>query len=168
MNPVTTGLLRVVIVLLVLGALLTQLVVLPDMAWTLQASYPEAAALRVPTLVVSAIGLVPLQAVLVCVWRLVGMARRDAVFSPSAFRWVDSMTWSAVVAAAVAVGLLVWLLVQTRDTGVPPGIFLTLVGCAVLAVGVALLVVVLRGLLVKAVAWKGEATALRAELAEVI
>lgn len=167
MKPVTTGLLRAVIVLLVLGTLLTQLVVLPDLSLSLEYRYPEAAHLRVPTLVVSVIGLVPLHVVLVCVWRLVGMVRRDAVFSPAAFRWVDAMIWSAL-AAALALGLLGWLTGATQDTGLQPGIGLTLLGSAVLAVGVGLLVVVLRGLLVKAVGWKGEATALRAELDEVI
>jgi len=168
MKPVTTGLLRAVIVLLVLGTLLTQLVVLPDLSLSLEYRYPEAAHLRVPTLVVSVIGLVPLHVVLVCVWRLVGMVRRDAVFSPAAFRWVDAMIWSALAAAALALGLLGWLTGATQDTGLQPGIGLTLLGSAVLAVGVGLLVVVLRGLLVKAVGWKGEATALRAELDEVI
>ncbi|WP_285103826.1 DUF2975 domain-containing protein [Promicromonospora sp. MEB111] len=168
MNPLATRLLRLVIVLLFLGVALVQLVVLPELSAGVASSYPEAASLRVPTLAWSIAVLVPAQVVLVGIWRLLALVRRDAVFSPDAFRWVDLIVWASVGACVLALGLLSWLTVRTLDFGMQPGIGLALIGCAVLAGGIALLVVVLRGLLVKAVGWKGEAAALRIELDEVI
>lgn len=168
MNVLTARLLRLVIVLMVVGVLFTQVLVLPDTARTLTDHYPEAAHLSTPTLVTSIIGLATAQLALVCVWRLVTLVRRDAVFSPGAFRWVDLIIGAAAAAGALAFGLLVWLTVQTAETGLQPGIALVLLACSVLAAGVALLVGVLRSLLAKAVGLKGEATILRAELAEVI
>ncbi|MFI6424298.1 DUF2975 domain-containing protein [Promicromonospora sp. NPDC050880] len=163
-----TRLLRLVIVVLLLGTLLVQLVVLPELSAGVASAYPETARLRAPALVWSVAVLVPAQVVLVAIWRLLGLVGRDAVFSLGAFRWVDLMIWAAAGSCVLALGLLGWLTVQTLGYGMQPGIGLTLTGCAVLAGGVALLVAVLRGLLVKAVGWKGEATALRAELDEVI
>jgi len=102
---------------------------------------------------------------LVCVWRLVTMARRGTVFSNAAFRFVDVLI-GAIVAAA-----LVWFAVTAinapgqRDD---PGVTLIMGGIGVGILGVALLVLVLRMLLVQAVARDVEASRMRAELDEVI
>lgn len=168
MNPLATKLLRLVIVLLLLGIGVAQFAVLPELAASLAHLYPEAADLRSPALVVSIIGLVPAQVVLLCVWRLLTLVRRDAVFSPAAFRWVDAIIWAAFAACLLAIGLFAWLTGSTLDSGMQPGIALALLGCVVVAGGVGLLVVVLRGLLAKAVGWKGEAAVLQAELDEVV
>ncbi|WP_369373975.1 DUF2975 domain-containing protein [Promicromonospora sp. Populi] len=168
MNSLATGLLRVMLVFMFLGVLLTQVWVLPDISRSLADQYPEVAQLRTPILVTSIIGLAAAQLVLVCVWRLLTLVRRDAVFSPAAFRWVDVIIAAAAGAGVLALGLLLWLSGQTAETGVQPGIALMLIGSSVLAGGIALLVGVLRSLLAKAVGLKGEATNLRAELDEVI
>ena len=151
-----------------LGVLVTQLWVLPDISGSLAAQYPEAAHLRSPTLVISILTLVAAQLVLVCVWRLLTLVRRDTVFSPEAFRWVDVIIGAGAGAGMLTLGLLLWLTGQTTQTGIQPGIALMLLGSSVLAAGIALLVGVLRSLLAKAVGLKGEATTLRAELDEVI
>lgn len=168
MNALVTGLLRLVLGFMFLGVLLVQTWVLPDISGSLAGQYAEAAHLRTPALVVSIVILAMAQVVLVCLWRLVALVRRDAVFSRVAFRWVDVIIGAAVAAAALAFGLLIWLTRQTVETGIQPGVALMLVGCSVLAVGIALVVGVLRSLLVSAVGLKGEATTLRAELDEVI
>lgn len=168
MNVLVTGLLRLVIGLMLLGILVTQAWVLPDISRSLADQYPEAANVRAPTLVTSILMLATAQLALVCVWRLVALVRRDAVFSRGAFFWVDVIIGAAVAAGALAAGLLLWLTGQTVATGMQPGIALVLFGCAVLAAGVALLVGVLRSLLAQAVGLKGEASTLRAELDEVV
>lgn len=167
-NILATLLLRVVLVLMFLGVLLAQLWVLPDIARSLADRYPEVAHLRPPILVTAILALVAAQLVLVCVWRLLTLVRRDTVFSPEAFRWVDVIIGAAGGAGVLALGLLLWLTWQTTQTGIPPGIGLLLLGSAVLAAGIALLVGVLRSLLAKAVGLKGEASTLRAELDEVV
>jgi hypothetical protein len=167
-NVLATGLLRLVLIFMFLGVLVTQLWVLPDISRSLAAHYPEVAHLRSPTLMISIITLVAAQLVLVCVWRLLTLVRRDTVFTLEAFRWVDVVIGSSAGAGVLALGLLVWLTAQTTQTGIQPGIALILLGSSVLAAGIALLVGVLRSLLAKAVGLKGEATNLRAELDEVI
>jgi hypothetical protein len=167
-NVLATGLLRVVLVFMFLGVLLAQLWVLPDISGSLAVQYPEVAHLRSPTLVTAILALVAAQLVLVCVWRLLTLVRRDTVFSTEAFRWVDLIIGATGGAGALALGLLLWLTWQTTQTGLQPGIALLLLGSAVLAAGIALLVGVLRSLLAKAVGLKGEATTLRAELDEVV
>lgn len=168
MNVLATGLLRVVLVFMFLGVLLAQLWVLPDISRSLAHQYPEAAHLRSPTLVTAILALVAAQLVLVCVWRLLTLVRRDTVFSTEAFQWVDVIIGAAGGAGVLALGLLLWLTWQTTQTGLQPGIALVLLGSAVLAAGIALLVGILRSLLAKAVGLKGEATTLRAELDEVV
>lgn len=168
MNVLATGLLRLVIVFMFLGILIAQVWVLPDMSRSLGDQYAEVAHVRTPALVTSIIMLAAAQLVLVCVWRLVTMARRGAVFSRAAFRWVDVIIGAAVAACVLALGLLLWLTGQTVETGMQPGVALVLFGCAVLGAGVALVVGVLRSLLASAVGLKGEARTLRAELDEVI
>src|SRR4029078_5795452 len=102
---------------------------------------------------------------LVCVWRLVTMVRRGTVFSHAAFRYVDIMI-GAIVSSA-----LVWFAVtavnapgQRED----PGVTVIMAGIGVAILGVALIVLVLRMLLVQAVARDAEATQMQADLDEVI
>lgn len=114
---------------------------------------------------ITVVGLVTVQVALFSVWRLVTMVRRGTVFSPAAFRYVD-LVIGAIVAAAV-----VWFAVTAvnapgqRDD---PGVTLIMGGIGVAILGVALIVLVLRMLLVQAVARDVEATQLKAELDEVI
>jgi hypothetical protein len=167
-NPFVVRLLRAVILLMVLGVLITQAWVLPDIAGSLSIRYPEVAHLHAPALTVSIIDLTAAHVVLVCVWRLLTMVRTNTVFSADAFRWVDVIIGAAGAAGALTLGLLLWLGSQTTETGMQPGIALLLLGCVVLATGVALVVAVLRALLAKAVGLKDEAGTLQAELDEVI
>lgn len=114
---------------------------------------------------ITILGMVCVQVVLVCVWRLVTMVRRGTVFSHAAFRYVDGVI-AAIVAAA-----LVWFAVTAlnapgqRDD---PGVTLIMAGVGVAILGVALVVYVLRMLLAQAVARDVEASRLKAELDEVI
>jgi hypothetical protein len=122
------------------------------------ADAPEVAHLRWPLGIVAVLGLATVEVALVCVWRLLTMARRDTVFSHAAFRWVDVIIGSAVAAWLLAIVLA---FVLAPGEAVAPGVVLIVVVAGVAAAGVALLVLVLRALLKQAVT-------LRAELAEVI
>jgi len=163
MGTVVVRALRVVLAMVLVGTVIVQ----AAMLWTLiSGDDPEdgswaLTAMRVITLV----GMIVVQVIVVCVWRLLSLVRRGTVFSDAAFRYVDGVIGAILTAA------LLWFAVTgvnapgQRDD---PGVTVIMGGIAVGILGVALLVYVLRMLLVQAVARDAEATQLQAELDEVI
>ncbi|MEI5522948.1 DUF2975 domain-containing protein [Streptomyces brasiliscabiei] len=165
MGKLTVLALRAVIVGLAVGTAFVQAVMVPLLAADLDGLDAEVAYARTPLLVFVVLGVVTVQVVLFCVWRLVTMVRRDTVFSHAAFRYVHG-----VIGAMVAAALLVFALgvVLAPGEAVAPGVVLLLGGVGLGVLGVALIVLVLRMLLAQAVNRDIEATRMRAELAEVI
>lgn len=163
MGKLTVRALRAVLVVVLAGSVFVQAL----MVWVLvSGSDPEDSSLPLtPLRVITILGIGAAQVTLVCVWRLVTMARRGTVFSHAAFRYVD------VIIGAIAAAALVWFTVTAlnapgqRDD---PGVTLIMGGIGVAILGVALLVLVLRTLLAQAVARDVEAARMRAELDEVI
>ncbi|MFE7582448.1 DUF2975 domain-containing protein [Streptomyces gardneri] len=161
MGKLTVRALRAVLLVVLAGTVFVQAL----MVWAL-ATDPEDGSLPLdPLRVLTILGMVAAQVALVCVWKLVAMVRRGTVFSHAAFRYVDGVI-GAIVAAA-----LVWFAVtavnapgQRED----PGVTVIMAGVGLAVLGVALVVLVLRMLLVQAVARDGEAARMRAELDEVI
>jgi hypothetical protein len=154
--------LRVVLAMGLVGSLFVQAVMVPLLANDLDEA---PAGVRVPVVVIVLLGIGTIQVSMVCVWRLLTMVRRGTVFSHAAFRYVDVVIGAAVVASLLMFGLGVTL---APGEAVAPGIVLLIGGAAVLIAGVALVVLVLRMLLAKAVARDAEAQHLQAELDEVI
>ncbi|MER6828102.1 DUF2975 domain-containing protein [Streptosporangium sp. NPDC000563] len=165
MGRLTVLALRAVLVVLLAGSVFVQAVMVPLFAVDLEALDADVAYLRAPLLVIVFLGVVTIQVVLVCVWRLVTMVRRGTVFSHAAFRYVH-----IVIGAITAAALLVFALAVVLAPGdpVPPGMVLLICGAATAVLGVALVVLVLRMLLAQAVARDVEAARMRAELEEVI
>ncbi|MFD3547936.1 DUF2975 domain-containing protein [Streptomyces sp. NPDC058655] len=165
MGRLTVFALRTVLAMLGTGTVFVQAVMVPLLAADLEGLRAEYAYLRAPFLVITVLGVVAVQVVLVCVWRLVAMVKRGTVFSHAAFRHVD-----VVVGAVVAAALLVFALgvVLAPGEAVAPGVVLLIGGAGTGVLGVALIVLVLRTLLAQAVARDVEAAHLRAELDEVI
>ncbi|URM92473.1 DUF2975 domain-containing protein [Streptomyces sp. MRC013] len=157
--------LRAVIAALLTGSVLVQAVMVPLLAVDLEESGGELGHLRVPIVAIVLLGMVAAQVVLVCVWRLVTMVRRGTVFSHAAFRYVHVVIGATAAAALLVFGLGV---VLAPGEAVPPGVVLLVGGVGVAALGVALVVLVLRMLLAQAVARDAEAARMRAELEEVI
>ncbi|MCK9901684.1 ABC transporter [Parafrankia colletiae] len=163
MGKLTVGALRAVLVVVLAGAVFVQ----AGMVWALvSGSDPEDGSLPLtPLRVITILGMVSVQVVLLCIWRLVTMVRRGTVFSHAAFRYVD------VVIGAIVAAALVWFAVTVlnapgqRDD---PGVTVIMGGVGLAILGVALLVLVLRMLLAQAVARDVEASQLQAELDEVI
>ena len=163
MGKWTVVALRAVLAVVLAGTVLVQ----AGMVWTLATgSDPEngtrpLTAFRVFTIV----GLVAIQVIVVCVWRLVAMVRRGTVFSHAAFCYVDIVIGSIVAAA------LVWFAVTAVNAPgqrADPGVSVIMAGIGLGLLGVALIVYLLRTLLAQALARDVEATQLRAELDEVI
>ncbi|MDX3310930.1 DUF2975 domain-containing protein [Streptomyces sp. NPDC054884] len=161
MGKLTVRALRAVLVVVLVGTVFVQ----ASMVWAL-ATDPEDGSLPLtPLRVITILGMATVQFAVVCVWRLVTMVRRGTVFSHSAFRYVDGVIGSIVAAA------LLWFAVTAvnapgqRDD---PGVTLIMGGVGVAILGIALIVLVLRMLLVQAVARDVEAVRMQAELDGVI
>src|SRR5690242_13550634 len=78
--------LKVVVACALLGSLVVQGLMVP-LFWIDLDDAP--ASVRVPLVVVVVLGIICLQVIAVCLWRLSTMVRRGTVFSPRAFRLVD-------------------------------------------------------------------------------
>jgi hypothetical protein len=165
MGTLTILILRIVLAMVLAGSVFVQLVMVPLLAIDLNDLRPEFAYLRTPLLIIVVLGIVTIQVVLVCVWRLVTMVRRGTVFSDASFRYVN-----VVIGAIAAASLLTFALGVLLAPGeaVAPGIVLLIGGAAVLVACIALIVLVMRELLAQAVARDAEAHHLQAELDEVI
>ncbi len=171
MKTLTVWALRAVLAVLLAGSVFVQAVMVPLLVIDMRELDPDLAYVRIPFVVIVVLGIVAIQVILVCVWRLVTMVRRDTVFSHAAFRFVD-----VIIGAAVAAALLVFafaVLLASANHAVPedavaPGIVLLICGIAAGVFCVALIVLVLRMLLAQAVARDIEAANMKAELEEVI
>lgn len=163
------GKLTVLALRAVLGVLLAGSVFVQTVLVAVNLEDPDAALADMgsPYLVITVVvlGIVTVQVIGVCVWRLVTMVRYGTVFSHAAFRYVDVVI-GAIVAAALVMSVLAILL--TRGEDVAPGMILMMGGAVVAVLGVALIVLVLRMLLAKAVARDVEAARMQAELDAVI
>jgi Protein of unknown function (DUF2975)/Cro/C1-type HTH DNA-binding domain len=95
------------------------------------------------------------QVALLAVWRLLSMVRGGLVCTRRALRWVDVIITCGAVATLVTAGVLIQMLGFVHGGGGPTVFFLA----ATVAAGVMVvsLVVVMRGLLVSAVADRAEA-----------
>ncbi|MFI0423152.1 DUF2975 domain-containing protein [Spongiactinospora sp. 9N601] len=102
--------LRAVLMVLLGGSGFVQAVMVPLPAVDLRALDEGLAYLRVPVIVITLAGVVTVQVVLVCVWRLATMVRRGTVFSHAAFRYVH-----VVIGAIVAAAALVFAQTVARD-----------------------------------------------------
>ena len=163
MGQLAVRALRAVLVVVLTGTVCVQAL----MVWALVGGHdPEDGSLPLtPLRVVTILGIGAVQVALVCIWRLVTMVRRGALFSHAAFRYVD------VIIGAITGAALVWFTVTALNAPgqrEDPGVTLIMGGIGVAVLGVALLVLVLRTLLAQAVARDAEATMLRAELDQVI
>ena len=165
MSRLTILALRLVIAGGLLGSLFVQTVMVPLLAIDMRGADPEVLDLRTPLIVIVVLGIVTVQVVMVCVWRLLTMVRRGTVFSHAAFRYVDVVIGAVAVASLLLFGLGVLL---APGEAVAPGVVLLIGGAAVLVAGIGLVVLVMRTLLAQAVARDAEASSLQAELDEVI
>ncbi|MFE3601941.1 DUF2975 domain-containing protein [Streptomyces sp. NPDC059142] len=165
MNHLHIAVLRAGIAMAVLFGLFGQIVVIPTAASDEVDRFPPYEPFAVPYATAAIVGVACVQVALVATWKLLDMVDHDAIFTPLAFRWVDVIIWSSVVATLLALGVTGHLALF----GLPsPGDGMELIGAlgaATVSTGAgmafAMLVLVLRGLLRKA-------TDLQTEIAEVV
>ena len=168
MNTWVVRVLRVVIGIALAGSVVVQAAMVA-LLWLDSDEAPTGIDVALTSIGVA--GVVTLQVVAVCIWRLLTMVRRGTVFSPAAFRYVD-----LVVAAIGTASVLVFAVAvvarfanhATPGDEVAPGLVGLICGLALVVAGVALVVYVMRTLLAQAVSRDAEAQQLQSELDEVI
>lgn len=146
------------LIVMFLGMVLAQ-VLTPFVAVAAGEEFPEVAHLVVPYSVAAILALVAVEVALVAVWRLAGLSAGGRVFAPAALRWVDVIIGCAAAVAVLSAAVWVHLVLIEATGG--PGAMLAIAFAAIFSAGLALLMVVMRGLLTSAIAD-------RDELAEVI
>lgn len=152
-NRVVIEVLRVMLGGALLLILLAQAVLLPWLSGDVARELPAEAYMRWPILTLAILGLLCVQIVIVCTERLLTFTRTDRVFSPDALRWVNGIIGGFLGGSAVCLATLVY---QSFTVAGPPLWGLLLI-CGVLAgIGLALLMVVMRVLLVRATSFKNE------------
>lgn len=154
--------LKAVLAVALLGSLVVQGVLVP-LLWQDLDDAP--AGVRVPLIVIIVLGIACLQVIAVCLWRLLTMVRRGTVFSHAAFRYVDVVIGATASGSVLTFGIAV---VLAPGESAAPGTVGLICGVSLVVAGVALLVLVLRMLLVQAVAIDSRARDLQSELDEVI
>ena len=159
MNRLFVLALRVVLVLLFLGALFAQMWLIPQFSRDVADNVPELAYLAAPYAVLWIAVAVCAQVALVAVWVLLSRIRRGAIFSDRAFFWVDGIIGAGALATALVAGFEFHLLGIVDAGGPPLGILLT--GMVLAGAAFVLVMLVMRGLL-------RQATALQSELEEVV
>ncbi len=149
MSRTTIVTLRAAIALSLSGSLAIQVLILPAVWRDLSGAAP---AWRITSVAIVGLWLACLQVVAICIWRLVSMAADDAVFSAGAFRFVNVVIAAISVAAILTAGFAT-LLVPGE---VAPGVVGIIYGAALATGGVALVVVVMKSLLRKAIEMRSE------------
>jgi len=151
------GPLRALLVATFAALVVAQVAVLPVAFARMADESPDLAPLRWPLLVLAVVGLVCVEAVIVCTWRLLTMVRDDRIFSDHALVWVNGIVAAAAGAWVLVLAAFVLLVAAEGLVGLAALLLLVLlVGAAV-----GLLMVVLRALL-------RQATELRTDLDGVI
>ncbi len=153
MNNLVIGLLRVTLVVLLLGAVLAQVLV-PVAASQVGTTVPEVAYLVVPYSLAAILFIACVQVALLVVWRLLSLVNGGVIFTRRALRWVDVITACAVVATALSAGVLIHMLSFVPGGGGPMGLYVA--ACVAAGLAFVLLMVVMRGLLVVAIADRTE------------
>jgi hypothetical protein len=158
MHKLPIRLLRVVLVVLLLGSVLAQILV-PVYASQVATRFPEVACLVVPYSVAAILFIGCGQVALLAVWRLLSLVDGGVIFTRRAVRWVDVILACATVATVLTAGVLIQMLGFVPGGGGPMIYYLA--ACIAGGLAFVLLMVVMRGLLLSAIAD-------RAELDEVI
>ena len=150
--------LKTLILVLVALLLVCQVFVIPAVAQQMIERSPQLDYLQVPGIVVTVGFLLCVQVALVCVWRLLTLVRASIIFSENAFTYVNIILGIVALATFLILGSFITL--AATGSASPSVVILCLLGIVV-GSGLALMIVVMRGLLRKA-------SQLERDLAEVV
>lgn len=154
--------LRVLLVIVFAALVVAQIWAVPGVLPDLTQPSLERSFMRGTMLAVSVLGLVCVQVVIVCTWKLLTMVTHDRIFSASSLPWVNAIVWATAIGWAMLLGTFVcayyFIVDEVSDDPVLPALLLLL-----LLVGavLGLLMAVMRALL-------RQATTLRTDMEAVI
>jgi len=144
MHKATIVSLKALIVAMIVLLLACQLFMVPGVARQSAETYADLRYLQTPGIIVAVLFLLCVQVVLVCVWQLLSMVRTSVIFSDDAFVWVDVIL-GAMVLATLLIGVSMATLASANVAS--PSVMLLCALGVVVGAGLALLILVLRGLL---------------------
>ncbi|MDQ0642551.1 DUF2975 domain-containing protein [Microbacterium murale] len=147
MQSRVTAVLKTLIAVMIVLLLASQILVIPEVARITAIRNPDVAQLEIPGIIAAILFLALVQVTLLCVWRLLSLVRAERIFSNDAFRYVDIILW-ALAAAGALIAVSYVVIIASRAVSLSLTL-LAILGIVVSA-ALALLVVVLRGLLRKA------------------
>ena len=150
--------LKTLILALIALLLVCQVFVVPAVAQQMVDRSPQLGYLQLPGIIVTVGFLLCVQVALVCVWRLLSLVRASIIFSETAFTYVNIVLGLVALATLLIVGSFITL--ALAGVASPSVTILCWLGIVV-GSGLALLVVVMRGLL-------RQASQLERDLAEVV
>ena len=153
MDKLASRLLRVALLILLLGSVLTQVLV-PVYASDVGTRFLEVAYLVVPYSVAAILFIGCGQVALLAVWRLLSLVDGRAIFTRRAVLWVDVILVCAAVATVMTAGVSIHMLAFVPGGGGP--MIYSLAACIAGGLAFVLLMVVMRGLLLSAVADRTE------------
>lgn len=147
MQPRVSRALQALIVVLLALLVASQTLVIPEVARITALRNPDVDQLEIPGIIGAVIFIGLIEVTLVCVWFLLSLVQTDRIFRVEAFRYVD-----IILGALIAAGLLILVsyIVIVGSRAVSLSLTLLAVLGVVVSAALALLVVVLRGLLRKA------------------
>lgn len=158
MKQLSSLVLRLALFVLLLATVLAQVLV-PVYASGTGTRHPEVGYLVIPYSLAAILFIGCGQVALLAVWRLLSLVDGEIIFTHRAVRWVDVIVTCGAAATALAAVVLVHMFAFVPGGGGPMGLYL--VACTVASLAFVLLMLVMRGLLLTAIAD-------RAELDEVI
>jgi hypothetical protein len=154
--------LRILLVLVFVALLAAQIWALPEMVPDLADPTLERRVMRGVMLTISVLGLVCVQAVIVCTWKLLTLVTDDRIFSAAALPWVNAIVWAVAAGWLMLAGTFVcsyyFIVDEVSDDPALPAMLLVLL---LIGAVVGLLLVVMRALL-------RQATTLRTDMEAVI
>src|SRR5690242_18691007 len=153
MKKLPSRLLRVALLVLLLASVLAQ-VVLPVYASEIGRRFPEVAYLVVPYSLAAIVFIACGQVALLAIWRLLSLVDGGFAFTRRAVRWVDVIVACGATATVLVVVTLAHILGFVPGGGGPMVYYLG--GCIAVGLAFVLLMVVMRGLLLTAVANRAE------------
>lgn len=153
MTTLPSKLLRVALLVLLLASVLAQVLV-PVYASEVGTRFPEVGHLVVPYSLAAILFIACGQVAMLAIWRLLSLVDGGVIFTGRAVRWVDVIVTCGAVATSLTVVVLVHVLAFVPGGGGPMVYYLA--GCIAAGVAFVLLMVVMRGLLLAAVADRTE------------
>ncbi|WP_311244653.1 DUF2975 domain-containing protein [Microbacterium sp. WCS2018Hpa-23] len=147
MHPRVSRVLQALIIVLLALLLASQTLVIPEVARITALRNPDVAQLEIPGIIGAVVFIGLIEVTLVCIWFLLSLVQEGRIFRVEAFRYVDIILGALIAAGAI---ILVSYMVIVASRAVSLSLSLLAVLGIVVSAALALLLVVLRGLLRKA------------------